>query len=295
MWNRPSRSGPSAITVASASISSSVRCAMRCRTSRSPAPVSSSPRISAEVSSHCWRTRVCSNRSEFCTAMPAAAASACDEHLVGGGEVAAAELLGEVEVAEHGVADPDGHAEERPHRRVVGREPHRRLVGAEVGHPQRARVDDQLPEQALALRQRADPLDGLRVHSHVQEPLDAARGAQHAERGVARLDEVDGRVHDAPQGRVEIEALGDGEHRVQEALCPVPRGDDLRKPVLDLAEQLVEPQTGQHAGGSFVHARHRGTWFTHRASRLARSCSQVGAKVPPGRTVRLIRRAVRRR
>ena len=55
-------------------------------------------------------------------ATPAAAASADDELLVDVGEHVAAGLLGEVEVAEHLVADQDRHPEERRHRRVVRRE-----------------------------------------------------------------------------------------------------------------------------------------------------------------------------
>jgi hypothetical protein len=55
-----------------------------------------------------------------------------DETLVLVGEGAPAGLLGQVEVAEHRAPDPDRHAEERPHRRVVGREADRRRVGGEV-------------------------------------------------------------------------------------------------------------------------------------------------------------------
>ena len=93
-----------------------------------------------------------------------------DDHLVGRGELAAAGLLGEVEVAEHGVADPHRNPEEAAHRRVVGREADRGLVRAEIGQPQRPRIEDELPQQSLALRQRAHPRPGLLVQPHVQEP-----------------------------------------------------------------------------------------------------------------------------
>ena len=75
-------------------------------------------------------------------------------------ELGAVFLLGQVEVAVHLVADPDRHAQEGPHRRVPVREAGR-LAGwpRYVGQAQRARVGDQLAEQAAALRPVVDPGD----------------------------------------------------------------------------------------------------------------------------------------
>ena len=64
------------MTVASDRVSSCARWAISPSASSSLAPASSSLRISAEASSHCWRSRPCSKRSALCTAMPAAVASA---------------------------------------------------------------------------------------------------------------------------------------------------------------------------------------------------------------------------
>ena len=61
-----------------------------------------------------------------------------DELLVLGGEVLAALLLGQVEVAVGDAAQEDRHAEERPHRRVVRREADRARVGRQVVQPERA-------------------------------------------------------------------------------------------------------------------------------------------------------------
>ena len=65
-------------------------------------------------------------------------------------------LVGQVQVAEDLVADPHGHAEERPHRRVVRREPVRVGMLLQVGETDRLRVDDEQPEDAVALGQVAD-------------------------------------------------------------------------------------------------------------------------------------------
>ena len=65
-------------------------------------------------------------------------------------------LLGEVEVAPRLAADEDRHAEERVHRGVPERESVGARMVAHVGEPQRLRVADQPPEDAVASRQLAD-------------------------------------------------------------------------------------------------------------------------------------------
>ena len=240
------------MTVASDLVSSNVRWAISRSASSSVAPDSSSLRISADASSHCWRSWPCSNRSAFCTAIPAAVASASTTTSSSGGELPTAVLLGEVQVAEHGVAHPDGHAEEAAHRRMVRRETDRRLVRAQIRQPQRMLADDELAEQPLALREMAHPRPGLLVQPDVDEPGHAAVGCEHPQRPVPRVDEVHRGLHDAAQRRVQFQAIGDGEDRVEQTLHPAPRRDDLGEPLLHLAQQLVEPQTG-------LHVRHR-TW-----------------------------------
>ena len=76
-----------------------------------------------------------------------------DDHLlVDVAEDVVARLVAEVEVAEHLVAHPHRHTEERAHRRVVGREPVAVGVLPEVGEADRLGVDDEQPEDAVALR-----------------------------------------------------------------------------------------------------------------------------------------------
>jgi hypothetical protein len=176
--------------------------------------------------------------------------------LVVGGELVGATLLGQVQVAVHLVADPDGNAEEAAHRRMVGREADRHRVFAEVGQPQRLRVADQLPEQAPTLGQLAHVRPGLLVDADVDEPgQPVVVGGQHAQGAVPGVDQLDGRGHDPAQGGLQLEPGGDGQHRVEQALHAVAGVDDLVEAFPDLVEQLVEAQFGLHrmgGGGGFA-------------------------------------------
>jgi hypothetical protein len=62
-------------------------------------------------------------------------------------ERVAAALVGQVEVAVDRVVDLHRRAEERPHRRMPGREARRHRVSRDIGRPKRPRVGDQLAEQ----------------------------------------------------------------------------------------------------------------------------------------------------
>ena len=98
-------------------------------------------------------------------ATPAAAASPTASSSSTSLNSARRRLVGEVEVAEHLAADEHRHPEERAHRRVVRREPEAVGVLVEVGQAQRLGVDDQQPEDAVALGQLADALVGSRRRS----------------------------------------------------------------------------------------------------------------------------------
>ena len=78
------------------------------------------------------------------------------ELLVDVGEHLGGRLVGQVQVAEDLAAHPDRHAQERPHRRVVGREPEAVGMLAQVRQPQRLGVDDEQTEDAVPLGQVAD-------------------------------------------------------------------------------------------------------------------------------------------
>ena len=78
------------------------------------------------------------------------------ELLIDVGEHLAVGLVRQVQVAVDDAAQPDRHPEERRHRRVAGREPEAVRMGVEVGQPQRFRVQDQQPEDAVPLGASAD-------------------------------------------------------------------------------------------------------------------------------------------
>ena len=114
-----------------------------------------------------------------------------DRLLVGGGELLAARLLGQVEVAPGLAADQHRHAEEGRHRRVAGREAVGAGVAADAGEPQRARVVDQHAEDAAPARQVADRAPPLGIDPAGEEALElAALGVEDAERDVARARQV---------------------------------------------------------------------------------------------------------
>jgi hypothetical protein len=141
-----------------------------------------------------------------------------DEVLVLGREGAPTLLLGQVEVAERLLADPDGRPEERVHRRVVGGEPVRIGMRHEVVDATRGRLLDQEAEHPAARREVADPGGGGLVDAPVDEggqPL--AILGDDPQRAVPRVHEGARGLDDPPQHGLEIEVTRDGQDRVEQA------------------------------------------------------------------------------
>ena len=107
--------------------------------------------------------------------------------LVLGGERSAG-APGQVQVAEHLVANPDRHAQEAVHRRMPRREPAERSSSPSRSSRIGARIVDQRPEQTLPLRQVPDPGDVLIGHADVDELGQMPVGGDHPERGVPSAD-----------------------------------------------------------------------------------------------------------
>ena len=100
-------------------------------------------------------------------------------------------LLGQVQVAPRLAADHHRHAQEAPHRRVVGREPVRARMGAHVVESQRRRVADQLAEHAVAAREVPDRLALGAIDAASDEPLEPAPVlVEDADRRIARPGEL---------------------------------------------------------------------------------------------------------
>jgi hypothetical protein len=118
----------------------------------------------------------------------------------------AAGLLGEVQVAPRLAADQDRHAEERPHRRVAGREAVRARVLAEVREAQRPRLLDEQAEDPAPAWQVADGAVGSRVHAAGEELRELAPAlVEDAERGVPRAGEFARGLEHAVEHDVEVQ------------------------------------------------------------------------------------------
>ena len=101
-------------------------------------------------------------------------------------EIGAARLLAQVEVPVSDVAELHGHAQERPHGRMVRREAERARIVGEVVQAKQARVVDEHAEDAAAARRVADHGLRFRVETVDDEPLQTVSGAvDHAERRIA--------------------------------------------------------------------------------------------------------------
>jgi len=140
-------------------------------------------------------------------------------------------LIGQVEVAEDLVADPDRDSEERVHRRVVRREPVAVGMLFEVGEAQRLGIQDQQTEDALPMGQVADGLVGLVIEPHGEELRELGLGlVEHAEGAVASVNQLHGGGHDPVQDRRQIKA-GTDRHDGVEKLAERPGTGVLRHAV----------------------------------------------------------------
>ena len=165
-----------------------------------------------------------------------------DDPLVLLGEVALADLLGQVEVAEHLVPDPHRHPEERPHRRVVRREAVRRGVLGDVVQPQRLGPVDDQPEQPVPDRQVADLLHLGGVMPWVMNSRSRSPGAvaEDTQGGVLRAGQVAGDLHDPPQQLVQGQVGGHRPDRLEQQLPALALVEHAVHPAEDLAQQVVE-------------------------------------------------------
>jgi len=133
------------------------------------------------------------------------------------GEFPAAALVGQVQVAEHLVADPHRHAEEAAHRRVVRREPGRCRVRGDLGQTDRPGIIDQQAEHTTPFRPATELPDLLFAHPDRDELGQLAARADDTQRPVGRVHQASRRLHDPPQRGLQIQALADRDNRFQQA------------------------------------------------------------------------------
>ena len=153
-----------------------------------------------------------------------------DQLLIDVGEHLGGRLLGQVQVAEHLVAEADRHAEERVHRRVVRREAIAVGMLAEIGEPQRLGIDNEQTQDAMTLRQVSDRTMRVIVDANGDElGEEGARLVEHAERAVASIDQVGGGFDDAPEQGGQVETRADCEHGFEKSV-QLSRAGELRHP-----------------------------------------------------------------
>jgi hypothetical protein len=145
----------------------------------------------------------------------------------------------------------------------MGRESGRAGVGVQVSEPDRGGVADQQAQDAPADRQRPDVLDGLGVHADVHELVELAIRADHAQGGVAGLDQSSCGLDDVLQDHGQAQVTGDGHVRPQQGTQSSLGVEHVLGPGRDIAEQFLQFQTGQ-VGKSQLrepgHVRYALTW-----------------------------------
>src|SRR5580658_11258927 len=92
-----------------------------------------------------------------------------DQCLVVAGEFGPSDLVGQIEVSVDLTAHLDGDTQKRDHWRVVGWKSKAVWMGAEIGQAQRARVNDEQPQDPLTGRTIADPHFLVRVEPDSDE------------------------------------------------------------------------------------------------------------------------------
>ena len=105
-------------------------------------------------------------------------------------------LLREIQVAEHAPPRDDGHAEERPHCRMVRGEPVGAGIRGEIAEPQRPPLLHGDTQDPAARRQRPHARPLLRIQSGRHEAVQRPRRIQRPEGAITRLEEAAGDLHD---------------------------------------------------------------------------------------------------
>jgi hypothetical protein len=187
------------------------------------------------------------------------------ELLVDFGELVAGCLLGEVEVAEHAVADAHRHAEEAAHAWVMRWEAGTRRVFGDLGESERAGVGDEQSEYAETLGEWADRRTRLVVDAdghELREP--GATVVEHAQRAVLRIHERNRRLGDALQHRREVELGTDRDDGVEQ-LAQIARS------------RLLGGHGGERTPTVVVHGTMSGWSRVSSSSTITRSCAAACA------------------
>ena len=158
----------------------------------------------------------------------------------------------------------------------------------DVRQPQRARVTDQLTEDAVTARQVADGAAGLVVDPARQEPCQPlAPLVQHAERRVLRAGELAAGLDHAFEDELELRFLENGVAQTyQRAKCGVLHlGDSTRcqAPRVRVRQASTGPAMPPTSSTARAASRTRGTTITgHRAALISRRVTAPSRTAPSG-------------
>lgn len=115
----------------------------------------------------------------------------------------------------------------------------------QLGEAQRLRVADQLAEDAVSGRQRADPLTEFVVDADGEECGEPPVVTDDAQGSVLGVHQSHGGLHDAAQHLRQLQFTAHGHDGFQKPVEPVPGATHLVDTHLDLVEQLVQSQPWQ--------------------------------------------------
>src|SRR6266516_4370239 len=177
-------------------------------------------------------------------------------------ELAAAPLLGEIEVAEHLIPDPDRGAKKGAHGRMAGREPKRRRVLGNLRQPQRPGVVNELAENSQSVRPVVDGRDLVLVQANRDELDKPLVLADHTERAVLRVHQADLGIHELLKHDLQVEVTAHRNDSPQQAAHAIASRKHRLQPCLHLGQQVIKPQVRQHGMG--VRRIHRRSSADHR-------------------------------
>jgi hypothetical protein len=137
------------------------------------------------------------------------------------GELLAAGLVGEVEVAVRLVPGEQGNAEERVHLGMAEGEAVRAWMGADLVEPERDGVCDELAEHASTPRRSPDLLALAGLESQRDEPRQPrSLLIEHADRRVLRARELAGGDEHPLEDRLDVELAEDAARELEDSLDP---------------------------------------------------------------------------
>lgn len=132
------------------------------------------------------------------------------------------------------------------------------MIG-ELRQPERRRMPDQLSENAVPTGQGSDPLALLGVDADREELREPVLVADHSQRAVPGVHQLDSSLHDSTQYLGEVQFPPDRENCLEQTVQAVPRSAYGTDTDLQLAEKLVQREPREALGTRRMLFAHRDT------------------------------------